>query len=304
MSGTSAEKRKQFQRMIHDCRDGKIDLILVKNVSRFMRNQVDCLSYTRELANLSPPVGVVFETDNIDTRRPGYELHLGFYSAFAQAESENKSQSIKWSNERRWNKGVMHCNTEQFFGYAKNENGEMKIISGEARLIRRIYNRYNSGQNVRQIAQWLTKTGTPTFYGNVNWSQSSVRNILKNEVYCGDLIRPKSFTKSFLNRKVIRNTGQRTRFHQKEHHPAIIGRELWEKVQEQLKYPRRAGDKLRTALRTHRMPGELGAFYLLDPSWDGYDLSRVRNMLFPPSPPITDKEIKNEMRTSECKNLI
>ena len=304
MSGTSAVKRKQFQQMIHDCHNGKIDLILVKNVSRFMRNQVACISYIRELENLSPPVGVVFEMENIDTRKPGYELQLGLYSVFAQAESENKSQSIKWSNERRWNKGIMHCNTNQFFGYTKNCDGKMVIIPDEARLIRNIYKKYNSGQNVRQIAEWLTKIRTPTFFGGEKWSDTSVRNILKNEVYCGDVIRPKSFTKSFLSRKVIRNNKQRNKFRVVDNHPAIINRELWESVQEQLKYRRYARDKPRKSLHVRPMPGSLGAFYALDPAWDGYDLARVRNMLFPLPPPRTEEDIKKEMRMTECKNLI
>ena len=297
LSGSSAHKRKQFQEMIQDCRNGKIDLILVKTVSRFMRNQEECLKYTRELENLTPPVGVVFEVDNIDTRKPGYELHLGFYSAFAQAESENKSQSIKWSNERRWNKGIMNCNTEQFYGYVKSPDDKITIIPEEAQIIRRIYKLYNSGKNVRQIAEFLTSKSVPTFYGGAEWSQTSVRNILKNEFYCGDVIRPKTFTRSFINRKIIRNDNwQRTKFHYENHHPAIIDRELWESVQEQLKHRRFASTGLRKPLRIRTMPGVLGAFYFLDPSWDGYDLARVQDMVFP--------KPQNEKETSECKNLI
>lgn len=304
MTGTSAVKRKQFQQMIQDCRDRKIDLILVKNVSRFMRNQVDCLTYIRELSNLSPPVGVLFETDNIDTRRPGYELHLGFYSAFAQAESENKSQSIRWSNERRWSKGIMHCNTDQFYGYTKNDDGEMIIVPKEAQLVRSIYRKYHSGLNVRQIAEWLTKTAVPTFYGSKQWSQTSVRNILKNEVYCGDLVRPKRFTKDFLNRKVLRNKGQRDSYCYPDHHPAIIPRQQWNMVQEQLIFRRYARDRPRKPLQIHRMPGTLGAFYLLNPAWDAYDLARVRDKLFPPPPTEVCNSDDNEKRVTECKNLI
>lgn len=280
LSGTSVEKRKQFQQMIQDCREGRIDLILVKNVSRFMRNQVVCLQYIRELENLSPPVGVVFETENIDTRKPGYELILGFYSAFAQADSENKSQSIKWANERRWRKGIFHCNTDQFFGYTKNDIGKMVIIPEEARLIRQIYRRYNAGYNVCQIANWLTKARIPTFFGNEVWPETSVRNILKNEAYCGDLVRQKTFRKNFLNRKVIRNTGQLERYFLYDNHPPIIGREQWDSVQEQLKFRRAGRAKPRKPLRIRRMGDTLAAFCLLDPRWDGYDLARAKNMLF------------------------
>lgn len=304
ISGTSAEGRPGFLRMIQDCREGKLDLILVKNVSRFMRNQVPCIAYARELENLSPPVGILFETENIDTRIPGYELQLGLYSVFAQTESENKSQSLKWSNERRWRKGIVSCNTDQFFGYDRDEQGAMVIVPEEARIIRKIYKLYLSGKNVRQIAEWLTQKGVPTFYGGEVWPQSSVRGILKNEVYCGDLIRPKTYTKNCLSRKIIRNVGGRIKFHNADHHPAIIDRASWDAVQEQLKYRRYACDQPRRALRIRQMPGALAAFYLLDPVWDGYDLARVQDKLFPPPPPKTEEEIQQEMRNIACKPLI
>lgn len=178
------------------------------------------------------------------------------------------------------------------------------IVPKEARIIRKIYRQYLSGKNVRQIAEWLTKKEVPTFYGGQTWSQASVRNILKNEVYCGDLIRPKTYTKNFLSQKIIRNVGGRTRFHNIDHHPAIIDRTSWDEVQEQLQYRRYARDQPRKALRIRQMPGTLAAFYLLDPSWDGYDLARVRDRLFPPPPPKTEEELQNEMRIIECKPLI
>ena len=281
LSAVSAKKRKGFQQMMQDCRDGKIDLILVKNVSRFMRNQAECLTYTQELANLSPPVGVIFENEKIDTRVPGYELQLGLYSAFAQAEAENKSQSIKWANESLWKKGIMYCNTNQFFGYTKDADGKMVIVAEEAQIIRRIYKLYDSGKNVRQIAEWLTTKGIHTFCGGKVWSNTSVRNILKNEVYCGDIIRPKSFTKSLMARKAVRNAGLRESYYYKDHHTPIIDRELWERVQEQLKYRRCAKTNTRKSLRVNRMPDTLGAFIFLDPVWDGYDLAKVKESCFP-----------------------
>lgn len=304
ISGTTAAGRPGFQRMMQDCREGKIDLILVKNVSRFMRNHVECLLYTRELSDLTPPVGIVFETNNIDTRRPGYELQLFFQSLNAQSDSENKSQSIRWSNERRWNKGIVSCNTDQFYGYTKDERGAMVIVPEEARIVRSVYRLYLAGKNARQIAAWLTDKGVPTFYGGAAWSQGSVRNILKNEAYCGDLIRPKRYTKNCFNHKVIRNIGGRVRFQSVDHHPAIIARADWDTVQAQLPYRRYARDLPRKALRVRRMPDALGAFYLLDPAWDGYDLARVRDRLFPPPPPPTDEDGRQEMRRIECNPLI
>jgi len=282
MSGLSAKKRKQFRQMIDDCREGKIDLILVKNVSRFMRNSVECMSYTRELGNLVPPVGILLETENIDTRKSGYELQLGLHSLFAQSESENKSQSIIWSNERYWKKGIARCNTKQFFGYRKNENarGKMDIDPEQALLIRSIYKQFSQGKNIGQITKCLTEKKIPAFYGGT-WSQSSVRNILKNEVYCGDVIRPKRCKKDFLSTKSNLNTGQRNKYHIKDHHAAIIDRKTWRDVQEQLKFRRYARSEPKKSLSIQRMTGALNAFYLLDPSWDGYDLERVRKKLFP-----------------------
>ena len=304
LSGTSAAKRRQFQQMIQDCRNGKIDLILTKNVSRFMRNTVECLMYTRELNQLSPPVGIIFQTENIDTRKPGYEQLLTMYSLFAQGESENKSQAIKWSNERRWRVGIVTCNTAQFYGFETMPNGDMVIDPAEAKIVRKVFTKYLEGKNVRQIAQWLTTKRIPTYKGGEVWSETSVRNILKNEVYCGDVIRPKSITIDFLAHRVIRNKGQRDTYRRFDHHPAIIERAVWEEVQEQLKYRRCARSDTRKPLRPRRLSGRLGAFYLLDPTWDAYDLSRVRDKLLPP--PLTKEEQNNEYEkeTSPCTHLI
>jgi len=304
LSGTSSAKRHQFLQMIQDCRDGKVDLIITKNVSRFMRNTMECLMYTRELNQLDPPVGVIFQTENIDTRKPGYEQLLTMHSLFAQAESENKSQAIKWSNERRWRVGLVTCNTDQFYGFETTSAGEMVIVSDEAKIVRRVFGKYLEGKNVRQIAAWLTEKRVPTFKGGNVWSQTSVRNILRNEVYCGDIARPKSITVSFLTHKVVRNKGQRDIHRRIDHHPAIIDRDTWEEVQAQLKYRRYARNDRRKPLRPRRLQGRLGSFYCLEPAWDAYDLARVKSKLLPMPISEKDQKIETEKEKLLCKSLI
>ena len=184
-SGTNMKKRPEFQRMIQDCKDGKIDLIVTKSVSRFARNTRDCLEVVRVLKGLSPPVGVFFEDVNLNTIEAKNEFTLGVMSLVAQGESEAKSAAITWSVIERFKNGVPIISTNNLLGYDKDKFGKLIVVEEEAEVVRYIYNCYLDGQTVKQIAEALTEAHIPTVKGREVWNSGTVRNILKNEKYCG-----------------------------------------------------------------------------------------------------------------------
>ena len=164
-SGTNMKKRPEFQRMIQDCRDGKIDLTLTKSVSRFARNTMDCLRVVRELKALSPPVGVYFEDVSLNTVEAKNEFTLGVMSLVAQGESEAKSAAITWSIIERFKNGIPIISTTYLLGYDKDSYGKLVIVEEEAEVIRYIYSSYLSGLSVREIAENLTAAKIPTVKG-------------------------------------------------------------------------------------------------------------------------------------------
>ena len=222
ISGTSRKKRDEFNRMLQECFDGKIDYIVTKGIHRFSRNSVDCLSVVRELRQCDPPVGVLFEIENLDTlRNNDYELYLTIMAAFSQEESHTKSESILWSLEKRFRDKNFLCPTNALLGYEK-EDGKMVIEPEGAKTVRLIYDMFLAGYSCSYIAHILTIRGRPTGKGNPIWSYGSVLNILKNERYCGAIVAQKTFTKSFLTHETAKNKGQKQAYYKPGHHPAIV----------------------------------------------------------------------------------
>jgi len=224
ISGTNRKKRDEFNRMIEDCKAGKIDLIITKSVSRFSRNVLDCLSVVRELGELEPRVGVFFQTENVNTLSRDSEIYLTILSAFSQEESRAKSESMLWSLEKRFSRGNFLCPTSSLLGYA-NENGEMVIELEGAKTVRLIYSMFLAGFSPNYIAAVLTNLGRSTGRGNLVWSSASVRNILKNERYCGDVVAQKTFTKSYITHEHEPNRGQKQVYYEADHHEGIVTRE-------------------------------------------------------------------------------
>lgn len=224
ISGTNRKKRENFNRMIDDCKAGKIDLIVTKSVSRFSRNVLDCLSVVRELAELEPKVGVFFQTENINTLSRDSEIYLTILSAFSQEESRAKSESMLWSIEKRFSKGNFLCPTSSLLGYTKVD-GQLVIEPDEAKTVKLIFNMFLSGHSIKHIATTLTQLNRPTGRGNMKWSYASVRNILKNERYCGDIVAQKTFTKSYITHDHEMNRGQKQVYYSSDHHEAIISRD-------------------------------------------------------------------------------
>ena len=234
ISGTSLKHRDEFNRMIEDCKAGKIDLIITKAVTRFARNVLDCISTIRMLKQLEHPVAVYFETERINTLDTTSETYLGLISLFAQGESESKSESLKWSYIRRWKRGTGIYPTWSLLGYEMGEDGKWQIVEAEAELVRIIYDMYLNGYSSPQIAEILTRSGVPTATNQTVWSSGGVLGILRNEKYCGNVLCQKTMTVDVFSHKAIKNTGQKTQYFIEGHHEPIILKSDWDRVQQMI----------------------------------------------------------------------
>lgn len=224
ISGTSLEKRDDFNRMIADCKSGKIDLIVTKDMSRFSRNVLDCITVLRALNALEPKVGVFFEREHINTLDEYNELFITMSSMNAQHESKRKSEAMLWSLERRFQRGIFLRPTETLLGYQKVEE-KMAIEPEGAKTVRLIFDMFLSGYSCTRIAYEMTALQRPTGKGNLFWSPGSVLNILRNERYCGDIIAQKTYTKDFFTHKSAQNLGQKPVYYAADDHEPIISRE-------------------------------------------------------------------------------
>ncbi len=274
ISGTSLRHRDDFNRMIADCREGKIDLIVTKAVTRFARNVLDCISTVRELKRLDPPVGVYFETERINTLDTTSETYLGLIALFAQGESESKSESLKWSYIRRWKRGTGIYPVWSLLGYDVDEQGEWIIVENEAELVRVIYDMYLNGHSSPQIAEALTRSGIPTATNKAKWSSGAVLGILKNEKYCGDVRCQKTITVDVFTHQAVKNRGQKKQYFMEGHHEAIVEKEDWLLVQRLIR------ERHYCKNRRHRRPkivvqGCLSGFTLIDLKWDDDDIASI-----------------------------
>ena len=232
ITGTSACKRKDFLRMIRQCRKGKIDMILAKSVSRFARNTVDTLSYTRELRSMGIPV--IFEEQNINSIYPESEFLITIHGAFAQSESEGISSRVKWGKHQAMRTGKANIQYKTLLGYEKGPDGEMVVNAEQAETVRKIYELYLSGQTLRNIKETLETGGFKNTAGTTEWTTSNLRTILSDEKYCGDVLLQKTFIQDCISKKVIKNTGQLPMYLIQNHHEAIIPRDRFDAVQVEL----------------------------------------------------------------------
>lgn len=207
ISGTSVLHREHFLEMIEKCKAGEIDLIITKQVSRFARNVLDSLNYIFMLRKLDPPVGVYFETEKLNTLDKSSDMVITVLSLVAQSESEQKSNSLKWSFKRRRAQGLGIYPNWALLGYRLDDEKCWEIVEDEADIVRTIYSLYLDGYSSTQIAELLTKSGIPTVKGLSVWSSGSVLGILKNEKYCGDALCQKTVTIDFFTHKSIKNNG-------------------------------------------------------------------------------------------------
>ena len=237
ISGTRAEKRPDFLRMIADCRAGKIEKVLVKSISRFARNTVDALKYIRELKDLG--ISVYFESENIDTLTPGGEVLLTILAAMAEQESRTISANIRWAYQKKFERGEIILNTGCMLGYRKARKKQdgtavYEIVPEEAEIIRRIYREYVAGVPVTRICRGLEADGIKTKFGRSRWQTNVVESILSNEKYTGNAVLGKTFKPDVLSKKRLENDGTRAPQYLVENtHPAIIEKEIFDLAQEQ-----------------------------------------------------------------------
>ncbi len=246
ISGTRAEKRPNFMRMIADCRAGKIQKVMVKSISRFARNTVDALNYIRELKDLG--ISVFFESENIDTLTPGGEVLLTILAAMAEQESRTMSTNIKWSYQKKWQNGEVTLNTGLMLGYIKSGKDEegrdtYAINEAEAAIVRRIYREFLDGAAINRIAKGLEADGIPTKLGRKKWNYSVIVSILTNEKYTGNAILGKTYKPDVLSKHRIKNTGKVPMYYAEGTHPAIIEKDIFEMVQTEMRRRKEADDR-------------------------------------------------------------
>lgn len=230
ISGTQTQKRAGFNAMIESARRGEMDLILTKEVSRFARNTVDALSYTRQLKDLG--VGVLFTLDHIDTRDSDGELRLTLMAGIAQEESRKTSERVKWGQTRRMEQGIVFG--RDLLGY-RVKDGTLSVNEPEAAVVRFIFEQYTyAHKSTSAIAMELTAQKIPPKQSSI-WSPSVIYRILQNEKYVGDLCQKKSYTPNYLTHKKIRNSDPATQIYLRDHHVPIINRDLWERTQKERK---------------------------------------------------------------------
>ena len=267
ISGTSLTHRDDFLRMVNDCMKGKVDLVVTKSVSRFARNIVDCIGIVRKLRALNPPVGVYFESENIYTLLPDYEMQLTFTSSMAQEESHIKSKTMNTSYEMRFKRGLYM--TPELYGYDRDENGKLIVNEEESRVVTLIFYLFLYGFRQLQIAERLTGLGVRTPGGKDKWSPSTVIHILRNERHCGDVRVHKTWTPNYLDHKVRRNDGDRPQYYVRDHHDPIISREDFVAVQTLLDMSRHGFVNISPELRA--IPsGVLKGFVCINPRWNKF----------------------------------
>lgn len=229
ITGVMAKKRDEFLKLINLCRDGKVDVIITKSISRFSRNVADTIKYVRELKALN--VAVIFEKENIDTSKMTSEMMLDMYGVFAQAESESISDNVRMGKRFGYKSGKVPMQYGQILGYRRGKDNEPEIVPEEAKIIELIYYKFLEGWSLPKLSKYLEDNGYKTAKGSTAWSKATIRGILTNEKYKGDVLMQKSYVVDLFSKKIAKNNGELPMYLVKNHHKPIISREVWDKVQ-------------------------------------------------------------------------
>ncbi|WP_304432186.1 recombinase family protein [Acutalibacter muris] len=260
LSGTSTKKRDEFNKMIKQCRRGKIDMIITKSISRFARNTADVLKYVRMLKEIG--VDIFFEEQNIHSTQPGAEFYITIYGSIAQSESENISANVIWGKNQSAKEGKVQFQYKHFLGYRRRADGKPEIDPEQAEIVKRIYERFLAGDSMTTIANDLTADGIATPSGSGNWVPGTVQSILKNEKYAGNAVINKTYVVDCISKKVRRNDGKaRPMYYVENNHPAIIDSATFGRVQEEL--ARRSGKRKVKQVGTKTEQGRYSSKYAL-----------------------------------------
>lgn len=259
ITGTSVKKRDEFNKMIRHCKQGKIDMIITKSISRFARNTVDCLKYVRMLKELG--VDVYFEEQNLHSTQQGAEFYITIYGSIAQSESENISANVRWGKAQSAKEGNVPFHYKRFLGYRKGEDGNPEIDPEQAEIVKRIYSRFLVGDSLATIADKLNSDGIPTPSGEGSWQRGTIQSILTNEKYKGDAVLNKTYVTDCISKKVKVNNGERPKYYVENNHPAIIDSATFGRVQEEL--ARRNGKRKVKQVGTKTEQGRYSSKYAL-----------------------------------------
>ena len=225
ITGTSVTARPEFQRLIADCEAGKINIVLTKSISRFARNTVDLLSTVRHLKELG--VEVRFEKENISSLSGDGEVMLSILASFAEQESVNLSNNIKWTFLKKFKNGEVHSH-QKMLGY-RWEGDERLVVPEEAEIVRFVFSEYLAGKSYVAIARELDEKGVKSVHGAESFPSASVKLILKTEEYTGCMVMQKEHNISPKRQRL--NRGELPKFKVDDHHKAIIDRETFDRVQ-------------------------------------------------------------------------
>ncbi len=223
------DNRPQLQRLLDDCRNGIIDTILTKSISRFGRDTNEIISLLRELKSIG--VRVIFENEEIDTSNCDTELLFTLISAYAQEESFNRSENILWGIEKGMEDGTSKLYSRRCFGYRRNKDGLLEICPEEAEIVRLIFDLYLEGYSIIAITRELEGRAILTPAGKKKWCNQSIVKILTNEKYIGNVLLKKTYTEGFPNRKRKQNNGEKHRYLAEHVHPEIIPKDVFDAVQ-------------------------------------------------------------------------
>lgn len=253
ISGTNTKKRVAFNQMIEDAKSGKFDLIITKEISRFARNILDSIGYTRELKALG--VGVIFLNDNINTLDSDAEMRLAFLSTMAQEESRKTSERVKWGLRRQMEKGVVLG--RDMLGYDVRD-GQLIINEEGAETVRLIYHKFlDEGKGAHRIAKELREEGVKTSTRMKDWSYTVILRILRNEKYCGDLVQQKTYTPDYLTHQKKRNYGEIETVTIRNHHEPIIPKERFEAVQRELERRKPSQSTIKAFANRYALSGKI-----------------------------------------------
>ena len=229
ITGTQVYKRSNFQRMINDAMNGHIDMIITKSISRFARNTLDTLKYVRMLKEKN--VAIMFEKENINTLTMNGELLLVILSSMAQQESESIAGNVKIGLKMKMSRGeLVGFNKCLGYDYDK-ETKSISINQKEAEIVKYIFDRYINGAGAFVIAKELENLGYLTIKGSKRWHEGSIRCIIKNEKYKGDVLLGKTFTVDPITHKRLSNLGESEKYYVEDHHEPIISKEIWDEAQ-------------------------------------------------------------------------
>ena len=232
ITGTSISNREEFKRMIRHCKKGKIDMILTKSVSRFARNTLDVLTYTRKLRELG--IDVYFEEQNIHSIDPASDFMISLYGYLAQSESESISENVKWGKRQSVKEGKVPFPCSRFMGYTKDVNGNIIIVPEEAEIVRTIYKMFLDGKTPGNICDYLNSNNVPLKGGGKQWYPGTIQSMLENVKYKGDVLTNKTYRTSVTSKKIRKNNGEVEQFYISNHHPAIIDDTTFLRVQKEI----------------------------------------------------------------------